>query len=65
MDSFIATVPFFTLEQRELAARVSEFAQREVEAFEHNTRGLARVLDPASAAWRDPIVSSPVRGASA
>ena len=37
----------------------------EVEAFEHNTRGLARVLDPASAAWRDPIVSSPVRGASA
>src|SRR5438270_48443 len=36
MDSFIATVPFFTLEQRELAARVSEFAQREVEAHGRN-----------------------------
>jgi cellulose biosynthesis protein BcsQ len=33
----------------------------EVEAFEHNTRGLARVLDPAPAARPDPIVSSPPR----
>jgi acyl-CoA dehydrogenase len=32
MDSFIATAPFFTDEQRDLAARVSEFAARDIEA---------------------------------
>ena len=31
MDSFIATIPFFTSEQRALAQRVAEFAEREIE----------------------------------
>jgi alkylation response protein AidB-like acyl-CoA dehydrogenase len=31
MDSFIATTPFFTNEHRSLAARVAEFAEREIE----------------------------------
>src|SRR6266705_893365 len=31
MDSFIATTPFFTSEHRALAARVAEFAEREIE----------------------------------
>ena len=31
MDSFIATTPFFTADQRRLADRVEEFASREIE----------------------------------
>ena len=31
MDSFIATTPFFTAEQRKLSTEVAEFAEREVE----------------------------------
>lgn len=36
MDPFIATVPFFTPEQRGLAARVAEFSEREIEARSRN-----------------------------
>src|SRR6202521_4129537 len=31
MDSFIATTPFFSSDHRALAARVAEFAEREIE----------------------------------
>jgi len=39
MDSFIATTPFFTTEHRSLAARVAEFAEREIEVRASDDEG--------------------------